>query len=488
MNKLVNSLSNIAYTENGAITNASTLDGYLDIFSDIGNPLANEDKFRTQILNLYKEDPSLTLRLLAYGRDILEGTGRRDKFVFAFNELLKQEANSPLNTQDLVVFLMRLINSGMSYWKDMFKLYTTTDNPFFKVYTVDVIHAILFSENEDKMLIANLAKWMPRKGDLFNAVRRAVEVTPKELRKLIVQYTNVVEQKMCANNWREIDFSKIPGRASKMYSKTFSKRSETSERYVKFLQDAADGKVKLNVGKTVTGHEAFFGQSKEFAQASFVAMLDKMNASTKKVLVVSDTSGSMYGTPIQVCLSLTALFGTKLTGDFHNCTIAFSERPRFIHWADTDTITERIEKITTGDCPSNTDLQKVFDLILSRAQSFNVPQSDMPEVLMIISDMQFDQAITYGRNGRISMDNIQLMKQKFEDAGYQIPQIIFWNVNAYGYDNKPVTKDERGIMVSGYSQNIWNSMMSIEDLSNYSPYKFMMETLNKDRYLALVNN
>ena len=485
MNKLVSSLSNRAYTANNAITNESTLDVFLDLFSDIGNPLRDSFEFKKIIKEAYEKDMSLTLRLLAYGRDILEGTGRRDRFISAYKELLSYEAESKENTEDLFVILLRMINSGMSYWKDMFKLYSMTDNKHFKYFTELSVYAFFETEPDDKMHLSNLAKWMPRKGELFNKVRILLGVTPKELRKWLVANTNVVENKLCARDWDSIDFSKVPGRALKMYNRIFSERFETSKRYLAFLSDVANGKEKMNVGKTVNAYEAFF-QDKDFAQASFKAMLDALDNVDKKVLVVSDTSGSMTGTPMKVCVSLTALFGTKLTGDFHNCTIPFSSSARLVKWKDSYDIKSIMKKIMTGEV-ANTDLQAVFDLILNTAISKNVPQEDMPNILLIISDMQFDQACYWdSAYGKASVDNIELMRRKYKDAGYDIPQIIFWNVSEYDYNNKPITKDERGIMVSGFSQNIWNSMMKL-DLEDFTPYKFMLETLSRDRYVNLIN-
>jgi len=490
MNTLVEKLSNIAYTANGAITNKSTGDLFLDVFSEISNPLSYDSSdYLNKVLSCWNSDKDLTIRLLAFGRDILEGGGRRDRFFEAYKMLLDLEKDSKENTEILFSSLLTMVRCGISYWKDIFKLYDVTSNLNYKVTLENVasneikinLNELLLDESTN-MIFQNMCKWMPRKGELFNKIRRNLsqrlntKMTPKDLRKILVENSNVVEHKLCSNNWDEIEFSKVPGRAIRLYNKTFLKRYETNSRYTEFLRSVQDGKAKMNVSKTVYPHDAFF-EDRDFAQASFKTMKEKLLASNKKVLVVSDTSGSMSGVPMRVCISLSALFGSALTGPFHNCTVPFSSKARFVKWDDTDHIKDIINKIETGEI-ANTNLQAVFNLILSTAINHKIDESEMPEYLLIISDMQFDCAVSRG----FDSDNIKAIKEKYKFAGYKMPQIIFWNVAANSYGNVPITKDDRGIMVSGFSQNVFNSIFELKDLDKYNPYSFMLEVLMKDRY------
>ena len=309
-------------------------------------------------------------------------------------------------------------------------------------------------------------------------------LTPKELRKLLVNNTDVVEQKMCAKDWDSIDFSKLPGRALSMYNGTFNTKEETKSRYMDYLKAVQESKVKMNVSNTVNAHEAFF-KDDDFAQAAFVTMKESLAKSNKKILVISDTSGSMEGTPLEVSISLSILFGSLLTGDFHNCCIPFSSTPRFISWNDDDHISDIKKLVETEDVALNTNFQAVFDLILGTAISKSIPKNDMPEYLLVVSDMQFDQSFSadgeyYGE--RVSIDNIELIRRKYKDAGYDMPQMIYWNVAEKNYKNSPITKDDRGIMVSGFSQNIWKSIVETDNLESFNPYNFMMQTLMSERY------
>jgi len=482
MNTFINAMNNISYTENGALTNKSTQNDFVDLFYNIANPLNDVYGFEDLLSKCLLADQNLTYRILMYGRDILEGGGRRDRFITALLYLIDKH-KSP---SDAISILSHSATVGISYYKDWIHLFDKSESIEFKSNTVKIFSQIVqkfidgvpFETHE-----SNLLKWLPRKGKLFNEIRKHLRITPKELRKTLVNNGTSVEQVICAKQWDDVHFERVPGRSMLLHSTMFRKREETSGRFAEYLANVAAGKSNMNVGKTVAAYEALF-QPLDFAQASFVTMLDALNKVNSKVMVVTDTSDSMNQTPnkvaMKVSLSLAALFGTALTGEFHNTVIAFSKTPRFVSWDDNDDISTILNTIRNDEMPQNTDLQAVFNLILGLAISKNIPQSDMPEYILIISDMQFDQAIESNHN--YSVDNISLVKKKYTDAGYEVPQIIFWNVNANGYNNSPITADERGIMVSGYSQNIWNSMFDIENLKEMNPFDFVKEIVGKERY------
>lgn len=481
MNMLVNKLSNVAYTENGALTNKSTENDFLDLFYNISNPLKDVASFITILDKCLSVNVDLTYRILMYGRDILRGGGRRDRFVTAVNYLT--------NTgYDTVRLLSYSVNTGISYYKDWINVYNSTSSENFKYETVQEFASIIRNlDSSPTIYDANLLKWLPRKGELFNEIRKVLKVSPKELRKILVTYGKSVEQLICGKDWEHIKFETLPGKSIALHRKMFSNRDETKNRFSEFLVNVAAGKTTMNVGTTVNAHDAFF-QPADFAQAAYVTMLDKLTKVNAKVLVVSDTSDSMTwyndGAAMKVSLSMAALFGSAITGDFHNSAITFSAEPRFITWDDSDDITTILDKITTR-IAQNTNIQAVFDLILGVAVAKGVPQSDMPEFIMLISDMQFDKTVD-GSNRCV--DNIVRIKQKYAESGYDMPQMIYWNVNDAGYDNSPITANERGIMVSGFSQNVWNSMFDIEFLENKTPLNFMLEAVNIDRYSLPTEN
>jgi hypothetical protein len=115
-----------------------------------------------------------------------------------------------------------------------------------------------------------------------------------------------------------------------------------------------------------------------------------------------------------------------------------------------------------------------MDKILKVAKDGNVPQEEMPEMLLIMSDMQF--------NGCARFDDsaMQMVARKYEAAGYEMPKIVFWNLNAH--DNVPVKHDESGVaLVSGFSPAIMASVLG-GDTEQFTPYAMMMKVIGSERY------
>ncbi|MDR2005882.1 MAG: DUF2828 family protein, partial [Acidaminococcales bacterium] len=122
---------------------------------------------------------------------------------------------------------------------------------------------------------------------------------------------------------------------------------------------------------------------------------------------------------------------------------------------------------------ANTDVSKVFGLILAAAVKNGLKQSDMPDTLYIISDMEFDYCAD-----NAGVTNFEYAKEAFEAQGYKLPAVVFWNVQSRN-EQQPVTMNEQGVaLVSGFSPRIFGMIAS----GNLSPYAFMMDTLNKERY------
>lgn len=193
-----------------------------------------------------------------------------------------------------------------------------------------------------------------------------------------------------------------------------------------------------------------------------------------KTIVVRDGSGSMYGygdfAAINIATSLALLFAEQLGGIYKNSFITFSSEPKLIQIPKTvDTLQKKLNFIARYDDCSNTDIGKVYKLLLSTAKSGNVTREEMIERVLIISDMEFD----YCAEG---ISSFEYYRQKFEEAGYELPEIIFWNVEARD-KHLPVTQNEIGVkLVSGASANIFTSVVSGE-LKAVTPYEFMLRML-----------
>jgi hypothetical protein len=194
-------------------------------------------------------------------------------------------------------------------------------------------------------------------------------------------------------------------------------------------------------------------------------------------LVIADTSGSMYGRPIRISVSLAIYFAQRNLGPFHDCWMNFSQHPLLQHLRGNN-LKEIWDNIDRSNWDQNTNLQAAFDLILSTAVRNKVAQKDMPTVLYIVSDMEFDQACTSN-----DKTNFEVMKQNFYNAGYKLPNVVWWNVNARN-TQYPIKVDDTGTaLVSGCSPSILKSLLSAK---TFDPMSVVYETVNNPRYDKIV--
>ena len=292
------------------------------------------------------------------------------------------------------------------------------------------------------------------------------------------------------------DYSKQPSQAMLRYKKAFMRNDE--ERYKSFLNKVVEQAEKLARGEEIPEEEKVKLNTKTLYPYQIVApFMDgwsgfkhlpdekalPLEASWKaldrgtfgsKTIVVRDGSGSMYGSgdfaAINIATSLALLFAEQLEGAYKNSFITFSSKPELIQVPETaDTLEKKLNFISKFNDCSNTDIGKVYNLILQVAKSGNVPKEEMIERVLIISDMEFDCCSSKD-------STFEFYKKAFEEAGYELPEIVFWNVEARD-THLPVTQNEKGVkLVSGASANIFASVVS-GDLKVVTPYEFMLQML-----------
>jgi hypothetical protein len=138
-------------------------------------------------------------------------------------------------------------------------------------------------------------------------------------------------------------------------------------------------------------------------------------------------------------------------------------------------IVDKMNQMNRADWSMSTNLMAAFDAILIVALINKVPEADMPKFLLILSDMQFNQAV------RADDTAYKAIGKKYADAGYDVPKIVFWNLNSH--DNVPVQFDTRGAaLVSGFSPAIMKSILGAKD---FTPLSIMLDTVNVERYNVL---
>jgi hypothetical protein len=187
----------------------------------------------------------------------------------------------------------------------------------------------------------------------------------------------------------------------------------------------------------------------------------------------------MWGTdasaPINVAISIGLYAAERARGPFHGHYISFSSRPQLIETRGIDFV-DKVKRIWETNLCENTNIEATFDMLLKTALRSNCKQEDLPKTIVVVSDMEFDSARGYyGRHE----DNSTLMEnisRKWEQAGYRMPNLVFWNVEAR-QDNIPM-KAKNGItFVSGFSPVLFEQIMK-----GKTGYDLMMDKLNSARY------
>jgi len=490
---MLNELKNeamMARTENLAATYSTAGSGCLDLFATIG-ALRRADgvEIAGRFLRAYAEDADLAMKLLFFARDVRGGLGERRVFRAALRWLAENEPASVRKNIEYVAEYGR--------YDDLLALIDTPCEADALEYIGGVFRSDMEAlENGDDVSL--LAKWLPsvntsnaeaaRMGKL---IARSLGMKDAGYRKALVRLRAKI--RIIENNLRERDYSfdygKQPSKAMFKYRKAFLRND--GERYGKFLERVAAGEAKMHTG-TLAPYDViaplipqdFYSDSVEMTEAERAAIDATWKAQEdftngENALVVVDGSGSMYGggkpLPYAVAMSLGVYFAERNTGKFRNHFITFSEKPQFVQIKGRD-IAEKIRYCMDYNEAANTNIQKVFELILRAAAKHRVPQEEMPATLYIISDMEFD----YCTRGA-GMTNFEYAKGLFERHGYRLPGVVFWNVDSRNRQ-QPVTRNEQGVaLVSGATPRIFEMLKS----GSLSPYAFMMSVLGSERYAKI---
>ena len=489
-NKLKDGLqkrANATVNHKGAKSNKSSLNNCVDLFGSIGSMRARSDQ---EVINAfsaaYGEDPTKALKILFWARDVRGGAGERKVPRTIYNYLANVHKDA----------LARNINLIPEYgrWDDYFALRGTSLWSLAKEVILEQ-----FQEDLEAEFPSLLAKWMPSANTSSAATRelarefiKDLEVDEKSYRKALSSLRarlNVVEREMCSGNWSEIDYEKIPSRAAMIYRKAFGRHDiETDQRYQKYLEKVEKGDAKIQTSTLYPYDLIRKTYGKSFDQTISLQWDNLPNYVTPfNGLVLADQSGSMgssgyYGgrndsvSPIDVALSLSIYIAERNEGVWKDCYMPFSSSAELVTIKGSN-IYEKVAHLNEkGGYWGSTNLQAAFDLILSTAVANNIDADEMIDTLFIVSDMQFDQACDN------TGTNYEAAKKKFEAAGYKFPEVVFWNVNAYGKD-QPVTKDDRGTcLVSGASPSILKSALAVEVMT---PVDMMDAVIESERYAAV---
>jgi hypothetical protein len=460
--KLVNATrTKNARTANQALTHSTSLNNCVDMFFLAG---ASRNMSESDIIQLFEraraEEKLLAYKILFWARDVRGGAGERRFFRIIWTYVLNTYP------EDFNKLFTHVPEYGR--WDDLF-------------FTAEAAFAVkdFVKENlvtkKDKLL----AKWLPRKGEVARLYRDVWEMSPKQYRKTLSTLSETVEQIMCEKQWGEITYSHVPSVAMNKYRKAFFRNDEA--RFRSYLGDveAGDDKINADVLFPHSLYEAW--KRREDAQAINVqwnALPDYMSDSDERILPVCDVSGSMTGLPMSVSVSLGVYISERNKGIFENAFVTFSSKPT-MQYLQGHSVVSRFEQLERAHWEMNTNLQAVFDLLLTRAIQEGVPEEDMPTKILIISDMEFDQATRRSYYGQPEETNLEAIRDKYNRSGYEMPQVVFWNVNGR-LGNSPATFTDQGIgLVSGFSPSILKGILAGTIVS---PELLMRDVIESERY------
>lgn len=448
-------------TQNGSPTYASSGTACLDFFFGAGASRGRD--LTQQFLAAKRENATVASQLLFWLRDIRGGAGERQHF--------RNLAKHVITPDNALRFMKMTIEVGR--WDDLHVFIGTQ----YEDLAVSITADALLSDN------ALCAKWTPRKGCLFNLLRKKMELTPKELRHMLVRLSNTVEQLMSAGKWNAIEYSKLPSLASSRYMTAFHKQD--AARYEAYKNALVKGETKINAAAIYpyticTQVRRGNSTTQAVGEAQWKALPNYMEGNETRVLPIIDVSSSMdcpvhggSATCMDVAVSLGLYVSERNNTFFKDHYITFHDRPTLE--MVTGGLRDRLNKIYSSKWGGSTNLDRVFDLVLSAAVKYDLSEDDIPTSLIIFSDMEFNSAFGAGPNDT-AFDRI---RAKYTAAGYTMPTITFWRLNVKG-DNSPVKHDERNVkLVSGFSPSLLKSVLSG---TSVNPYDTMLETVNVPRY------
>lgn len=462
-------------TENGMATNSTSLNACVDLFFNIG-AMRGQDKERliATFSKAFNEDPTRAMKLLFWARDVRGGAGERQ----VFKDILVYLAEN----HDLALKSNLHLIPEYGRFDDLLALVGT----YMENDALAIIDTAILAEN------SLCAKWMPRKGQVAEKLRAFLKLSPKQYRKTLVNLTNVVETKMCAKEWDSIEFGKLPSVASARYQKAFGKNAYES--YSAYIASLVKGEAKINAGAVYPYDviKSLGNGNAIVANEQWKALPNYLEGAKDMILPVVDVSGSMSCpaggsksvTCMDVAISLGLYISERNEGPFKDAFITFSENPQL--QVLSGSLNDRYAQMSMSDWGMSTNLEATFKLILNQATKHKLSQEEMPNKILILSDMEFNAATSTGwRTERANWNPTaqQMIEQMYADAGYKMPQIVYWNIQSRN-GGVPVAFDKAGTaLVSGFSPAIMTSLLG-GDIE--SPQQIMDKTILSKRYAPIV--
>ena len=482
-----------SFTTNGAVAYATSGKKLTDFFFGLSAMRSmSQHDIACEYERVFFENKMKALELMFYIADIREGAGERNAFRSCLGYLARRHPKIAIAVAELVPYYNR--------WDSILVLLGCEET---RNKAVEVIKKQL-SDDLENMEAGNpvslCAKWMPS----CNASSKDTKAmgrllvnslgwTERHYRKVLSKlrgYLDVVEVKMSAKEWGNINYEAVPSKANLIYRNAFMRHD--ADRRIEYLQSLVKGDTKINAG-VLQPHEIIskyidYDHYDEWSMEvkKFDTTLEELwkslpDLSVENTLVVRDGSGSMSmervspgSTPLDVATALSIYMAEHNTGIWKDRFITFSSRPRIVDLSNCDTLADKVSLSMKEVDYSNTDIYKTMMLVLDTAKKNHLEQQEMPNMIVICSDMQFD-----GDMFNLDKSLFDEIAEEYKDAGYKLPKICFWNISGHINGTIPMQQNEMGlILCSGFSVQILNMFMS----NSVDPYKAIIEALENERY------
>lgn len=527
-----------ATTWNGAISNATSGSQVLDYFAKCGSYRGRtQSEVNASLASIFGEDAGLAMKTVFYNRmitrkckgfvdqteSVQKGQGQKDEFI---KSLIWLENNYP----DILYTNLWLIPE-VGCWKDLW--YDSASTGLFHYTNTEKVYPLVEEGMQDEYHCHLVAKFLPKirsrrntKTDRHKRLNswarglcKHLGWTERQYRKFKSDPSNKAhsfQRLMCTGRWNDLNFKAIPGRA--LFSLTSQKgkdgrnaieRHGLEDKYVSWIKEQPTAKFKgypYELFMKAKGNRSVlqkYTYDKQFEGLLELAREGSSEALQKGVLCAIDTSGSMgalghYGwgspqsspQPIDVCVGLGIYFSALLEGHFKNHVMMFNN-------------TSRLKKLSGGFCDrvdqiknsatawGGTNFQSVIDeLVRVRKGNPNIPVEDFPEMLLVVSDMQFNPSGGYGHYSESQMEtNYETAMRKLNAVGLPNMSIVWWNVNGRFSEDVPSTMfDEGTTLISGFDGSIVTTLLGNDTVVDEktgekrkaNPYEQMLGALDQE--------
>ena len=483
---------NLSRTENGAFGYRTTGKELLDLnfaVSSLRREMPQE--IQNRFWKAYYEAPVLAVKWLFFARDIRGGMGERRLFRVLLSALA-------CNKPEVVRPLLPLVPE-YGRWDDLWSLLGT---PLHQ----DVLNLVSTQWKEDLSHLATgdsvslLAKWLPSpnasaKETKYRAkqIYTALGLSERDYRKNLSTLRgklDVVEKRMSRKDWGGIRYEEVPSQANLLYNGAFFRHD--GERRRAFLEELAQGKTKIHAG-TLFPHDivaryirgrSILSPLNPTLEQLWKALPDTVQG-TGGTLVMADGSGSMMlpvysGSvcPLDVANALAIYFAERCAGPFHNTYLTFSERPQLVDLGPGKTLRDKLQIALSHAEVANTNVEAAFQLILDTAVKHHLSQEELPQTLLILSDMEFDRCARGEGESPVTQRLFDVLGERYEQAGYRLPRLVFWNICSRTL-TIPLKENALGVtLVSGFSPNVARMILD----GDLDPYTALVKMLESPRY------